>query len=98
MRGSANLADDQALVAEVGNQLEPAAESGDVAGEALYRGAVGLPVLDLANAGLADPEHCGDLLLGQVTCAADLGKLVGADLSPQLTLKLRHLVLVALGE
>jgi hypothetical protein len=30
-------------------------------------------------------------LLGKVTCAANLGELVSADLSPQLILKLGHL-------
>ena len=60
-------------MAEVGDQAEVAADSGDVCGDGLD-----LPILDVAvfhpgHADLADAHRLGDLGLGQALLLADLG-------------------------
>ena len=69
-------------VAEVGHEVQPAAEGLDVAGDDLERG--DLAVLDLGYAGDADAHGGGDLLLAQAQLLAGLGELVPARLGEQL--------------
>jgi hypothetical protein len=66
-------------VAEIGYEVQPAAEGLDVAGDDLEGG--DLAVLDLGYPGDAHPHGGGDLLLAQLL--ADLGELVSARMAKQ---------------
>jgi len=68
-------------VAEVGDEVQPAAEGLDVAGDDLEGG--DLAVLDLGYPGDAHPHGGGDLFLAQAQLLAGLGELVPARLGKQ---------------
>ncbi len=69
-------------VAEVGYQVQPAAEGLGVAGDDLKRG--DLAMLDLEYPGDAHPHGGGDLFLAQAQLLSGLGKLMPARLGQQL--------------
>jgi hypothetical protein len=69
-------------VAEISDEVQPAAEGLDVAGDDLEGG--DLAVLDLGHPGDAHPHGGGDLLLAQGQLLAGLGELVPARLGEQL--------------
>jgi hypothetical protein len=82
--GGSGVADGQAdgPAAEIGHEVEPAAEGLDVAGDDLEGGH--LAVLDLGHPGDAYAHGGSDLLLAQAQLLAGLGELVPARLGEQL--------------
>src|SRR5450755_2409175 len=68
-RSSGNL---ELLVAEVGDELEGAAEGGDEAVQDILGGDIA--VFDLGDPGDRDAHPCGDLLLGHPAALAHLGE------------------------
>src|SRR6185437_7171476 len=73
----------EALVAEVGDDLEPAAECFDVGGDGAQFGGAWLGVLDGRYPALGDSHAVGYLGLAEPEAAAHLGEPVGALLGPQ---------------
>ena len=72
------------LVAEVGDDLQAAAEGFDVGGQGAQFGGAWLGVLDGGHAALGDAHPVSDLGLGDAEAAAHLGEPEGALLGAQL--------------
>jgi len=80
----AGLGEGESLVAEVGDDLQPAAEGFDVGGQGPQFGRAGLGVLDGGDAALGNAYALGYLGLGDAEAAAHLGEPSGALLGAEL--------------
>jgi hypothetical protein len=80
----AGFGEGEALVAEVGDDLQAAAEGFDVGGEGAQFGGAGPGVLDGGDAALGDAHPGGDVGLGNAQATAHLGEPVGTLLGAQL--------------
>src|SRR6266566_1561257 len=80
----AGLGEREPLVAEVGDDLQAAAEGFDVGGQGPQFGRAGLGVLDRGDAALGDTHARGHLRLGDAQPPAHLRQAPGALLGAQL--------------
>src|SRR5665811_36302 len=93
-RGTLSVAEDQLVVAEFGDDPQAPAKSAHVGAKCGYLDVAEVPRLELADAGLAYAHCRGDLFLGQVAVAANLGETEGADLFVEVLAVCADLVLV----
>src|SRR5450631_2166708 len=90
----AGFGEGEPLVAEVGDDLQAAAEGFDVGGQGAQFGGAWLSVLDGGHAALGDAHPGSDLCLGDAEAAAHLGEPEGALLGAKLVHPRRYRGLV----